>query len=92
MRKFTFTNSETFLKKMDGKIYAIADTTNENIICDLLETTFIKFVRQGKIINRLAKGNENLQHKGNASDYILSDDKYAAEIYANRIEMQILAN
>ena len=69
--------------ELDGKVYCIANETNNEFIFDLLEKDYLAFFQEGKIFNLMTIEHQKLikdEKTGNYSDTFLSDKKYFHEI------------
>lgn len=51
MKRLYFSSEETFLKKLDGKVYAVCDK-NGRYLCDVIEDDFLRLLDAGILVNK----------------------------------------
>jgi len=71
MKRLYFSSEETFLKELDGKVYAVCDK-NGRYLCDIIEDDFLRLLDAGILVNLC----DNLDYTDidTDSDVILSLD------------------
>lgn len=89
MTTLHFNTEDDFLQELDGKVYCIADATNENFLCDIHESDYIKFYDDGKLLDLNTERDFDIETLGRVSDYPIADNKYKDEVFSKKLIITI---
>ena len=71
MKRLYFSSEETFLKELDGKVYAVCDK-NGRYLCDVIEDDYLSLLDAGILVNLC--DNSDYTDMDTASDVIITLD------------------